>query len=109
MPILNVFLLQSLPDDVPMYELKDYLEMVIRTNLADQHERKIMMGLLQAEATRLQVAVDTEKKKCFELNEATVCPECKKRFANQTAFVRYPNGQVVHLSCYDRCLEASQQ
>jgi len=101
--------LQYLPDDVPVHELKTYLEMVIRTDLAEQHQRKIMMGLLQSESTRLQSAVDIERKKCFELNETTVCPECKKRFANQTAFVRYPNGQVVHLSCYDRCLKASQK
>ncbi|XP_034475651.1 vam6/Vps39-like protein [Drosophila innubila] len=115
--LLNVYtvkiepikILEYLPDDVPVHELKTYLEMVIRTDLAEQHQRKIMMGLLQSEAKRLQSAVDIEKKKCFELNEATVCPECKKRFANQTAFVRYPNGQVVHLSCYDRCLKASQQ
>lgn len=102
-------ILEYLPDDVPMLELKNYLEMVIRTDLAEQHQRKIMIGLLRSEATRLEVAVDKERKKCFELNESTVCPECKKRIANQTAFVRYPNGQLVHLSCYDRSLAASQQ
>ncbi|KAH8419148.1 hypothetical protein KR222_006707 [Zaprionus bogoriensis] len=101
--------LECLPDAVPMSELKNYLDTVIRTQMAEQHQRQIMKGMLQAEATRLDAAIEKERQKCFEVNEQTVCPECKKRFANQTAFVRYPNGQVVHMSCYDRCLKASQK
>ncbi|XP_060649828.1 vam6/Vps39-like protein [Drosophila nasuta] len=100
--------LESLPDDMDSSEVKYYLETVIRTQMAEQHERQIMIGLLRAEATRLKTAVDKEMNKSFILNESTVCPECKKRFANQTAFVRYPNGQMVHLSCYDRSIATNQ-
>ncbi|XP_062126345.1 vam6/Vps39-like protein [Drosophila sulfurigaster albostrigata] len=100
--------LESLPDDMDSSEVKYYLETVIRTQMAEQHERQIMIGLLRAEAARLKTAVDKEMNKSFILNESTVCPECKKRFANQTAFVRYPNGQMVHLSCYDRSIASNQ-
>lgn len=30
-----------------------------------------------------------------------VCPVCKKRFGNQSAFVRFPNGDIVHYKCQD--------
>lgn len=92
-----------------MHELKNYFETVVRTQMAESHQRQIMRGLLQAEAARLEAAIEQEKSKSFEMNESTVCPECKKRFANQTAFVRYPDGQIVHLSCYDRVVSATQQ
>ncbi|XP_017845432.1 vam6/Vps39-like protein [Drosophila busckii] len=100
--------LEYLPDDVPLYELKNYMETVARKQLADSHQRQIMRGLLQAEVAHQEEQIEKLKKQSFELNEFSVCPECKKRFANQTAFVRYPTGKVVHLSCYDRALEASQ-
>ncbi|EDV92920.1 vam6/Vps39-like protein [Drosophila grimshawi] len=102
-------ILEYLPDDVLMSELKNYLETVVRTQLAERHQRQVMRGLLQAEAARLQGAIGHEKKKSFEMNELTMCPVCKKRFANETAFVRYPNGRVVHLSCYDRAMKKPQQ
>lgn len=92
-----------------MHELKHYFETVARTLMNESHQRQVMRGLLKAEAARLQAAVAKEKKKSFEINESTVCPECRKRFTNQTAFVRYPDGQVVHLSCYDRVVSATQQ
>lgn len=99
--------MQCLPDNVPMSELKDYFDTVLRTQMAEEHQRQIMKGLLEAEATRLDAAIEKERQKSFEVNDSTVCPECKKKF--QTAFVRYPNGQVVHMSCYDRRLKASQK
>ncbi|XP_064549441.1 vam6/Vps39-like protein [Drosophila montana] len=102
-------ILEYLPDDIYMHELKNYFETVVRTQMAESHQRQIMRGLLQAEAARLDAAIEQEKRKSFEMNESTVCPECKKRFANQSAFVRYPDGQVVHLSCYDRVMSETQQ
>ncbi|KAH8360113.1 hypothetical protein KR093_010845 [Drosophila rubida] len=103
-----VKILEYMPDDMDSSELKFYLETVIRTQIAEKHERQIMIGLLRAEASRLQTEIDKEKKKSFELNDTTLCPECKKRFVNQTAFVRYPNGQIVHLSCYDRSVASAK-
>ena len=36
------------------------------------------------------------------LTEMKVCPVCKKKFSNQSAFARYPNGDIVHYSCQDK-------
>ncbi|XP_017874456.1 PREDICTED: vam6/Vps39-like protein isoform X1 [Drosophila arizonae] len=102
-------IIEYLPDDIYMHELKNYFETVARTQMNESHQRKIIRGLLQAEAARLRASLAKEKNKSFEINESTLCPECRKRFTNETALVRYPNGQVVHLSCYDRVVSATQQ
>ncbi|XP_068156071.1 vam6/Vps39-like protein [Drosophila tropicalis] len=100
---------QYLPDDMSLKQLQNYLEISIRTQLADKHQRQMMIGLLEAESNRLQSELKNQKQIAFELNEFSVCPECKKRFSSQSAFVRYPNGQVVHLSCHDRSARAALQ
>ncbi|EDW95878.1 vam6/Vps39-like protein [Drosophila yakuba] len=100
---------EHLPDDLPMPQLEKYLEKSIRKKMADKHEMQMMCGLLEAEATRLENALEAQRDISFELNESSVCSECKKRFQTQSAFVRYPNGQIVHLSCHDRIARAAAQ
>ncbi|XP_017034400.1 vam6/Vps39-like protein [Drosophila kikkawai] len=100
---------EHLPDDMPMPQLEKYLDKSIRKKLADKHQMQMMCGLLEAEANRLEVALQAQRNISFELNEFSVCPECKKRFPSQSAFVRYPNGQIVHLSCHDRSARAAAQ
>ena len=82
------------------------METVLRKQMAQRHQTKITIGLLQAEASRLQEAIKMEESKCVEMTENTLCPDCKKRFTSQSAFVRYPNGDVVHLSCYSRKMQS---
>uniref|UniRef100_A0A1I8Q852 CNH domain-containing protein n=1 Tax=Stomoxys calcitrans TaxID=35570 RepID=A0A1I8Q852_STOCA len=91
-----------LPDDMPVYKMLNYLDTVIRTKTAHEHHMEIKKALLQAEIRRCTELVQEQQNISFELNEFTTCPECKKRFANQSAFVRYPNGEIVHLSCHDK-------
>ncbi|KAI8045055.1 vam6/Vps39-like protein [Drosophila gunungcola] len=100
---------EHLPDDMPMPQLEKYLEKSIRKKLADKHQMQMMCGLLESEATRLESAVEAQRGISFELNEFSVCPECRKRLPSQSAFVRYPNGQIVHLSCHDRIARAAAQ
>lgn len=101
--------MQHLPDDLPMPQLDTYLNKSIRKKLSDKHQMQMMCGLLEAEANRLEIELEAQRNISFELNEFSVCPECKKRFPSQSAFVRYPNGQIVHLSCHDRIARAAAQ
>ncbi|KAH8382910.1 hypothetical protein KR009_005771 [Drosophila setifemur] len=98
---------QHLPNDMPMLQLEQYLDKSMRKKLADKHQLQMMCALLKAEARRLDAELEAKRNISFELNEYSVCPECKKRFPSQSAFVRYPNGQIVHLSCHDRIARAA--
>ncbi|XP_016951341.1 vam6/Vps39-like protein [Drosophila biarmipes] len=100
---------EYLPDEMPMSQLEKYLEKSIRKKMADKHQMQMMCGLLEAESNRLEAALQAQQNISFELNEFSVCPECKKRFPSQSAFVRYPNGQIVHLSCHARIAKAAGQ
>ncbi|BFF89286.1 vam6/Vps39-like protein [Drosophila madeirensis] len=100
---------EFLPADMPMHLLEKYMGKAVRQKLADKHHMQMMCGLLEAESNRLEAALQAKRAISFELNENSVCPECKKRFPSQSAFVRYPNGQIVHLSCHDRLARAAAQ
>ncbi|XP_067624404.1 vam6/Vps39-like protein [Eurosta solidaginis] len=89
-----------LPDEMPASSIWNYLEVVLRTELMEEHEHEITVALLKAEIQRIRREIQAEEKKYVILTEFTVCPQCKKRFTNPPAFVRYPNGEVVHLSCH---------
>lgn len=87
---------------MPLHRLRNYMETVLRTQMTRKHHDQIMQGLLAAECARVQEQIRQYEKKSVTITEFTVCPECKKRFTNQGAFVYYPNGEVVHLSCHDK-------
>lgn len=38
----------------------------------------------------------------FLITELTICAVCKRKFSNQSAFVRLPTGDLVHISCQER-------
>ncbi|KAM7360062.1 vacuolar protein sorting 39 [Cochliomyia hominivorax] len=96
-----------LPKDIPVYRIQNYLDTVIRQKMAKRNEMTIKRSLLEARLRRVTEAVLEQQKIYFEMTEFSVCPECKKRFPNQSAFVRYPNGDVVHLSCHDKRVMAA--
>ncbi|XP_053957828.1 vam6/Vps39-like protein isoform X1 [Anastrepha ludens] len=96
-----------LPDDMPVQSIWNYLEIVLRTEIAEQHENEVMARLLKSEIQRVRSEIHAEENKSVVLTEFTVCPHCKKRFTNPPAFVRYPNGEVVHLSCHDKYVQSS--
>ncbi|KNC27078.1 hypothetical protein FF38_10779 [Lucilia cuprina] len=96
-----------LPKDLPVYRIQHYLDTVLRQKMATRSQLEIKKGLLEARLKRCTELVLEQQNIHFELNEFSVCPECKKRFANQSAFVRYPNGNVVHLSCHDKKVMAA--
>lgn len=77
--------------------------------LADKHQSQIMCGLLEAELNRLEKEVQAKENTSFEVNEFTLCSDCEKPFNIPRRFVRFPNGDIVHLSCYDRLAQEAGQ
>ncbi|KAL9890338.1 vacuolar protein sorting 39 isoform 1-T1 [Glossina fuscipes fuscipes] len=96
-----------LPKDMPLHRLQNYLDTVLRTQMAESHHLEMKKALLTAEISRVEGLIRDQQNISFEINEFSVCPECRKRFTNQSVFVRYPNGDVVHLSCHDKRVMAS--
>ncbi|KAJ8976029.1 hypothetical protein NQ317_003570 [Molorchus minor] len=91
--------LAILPDDVPVSRVQTFLSTALHRVIQDRRRVQLMEGLLYAEylqCKELQMALRSQHVVVTELN---VCPVCKKRFGNQSALVRYPNGDVVHYSC----------
>ncbi|XP_045499853.1 vam6/Vps39-like protein [Colias croceus] len=91
--------LSVLPDGVPLGRLKSFLESALDSQLTLKRRTQVLKGLLYAEHTQVQEMKQYHESKSIVINDYNVCPVCKKRFGNQSAFVRYPNGDIVHYSC----------
>ncbi|XP_050677422.1 vam6/Vps39-like protein [Leptidea sinapis] len=91
--------LSVLPDSVPLSRLKSFLECALETQLTTKRRTQLLKGLLYAEHTQVQEMKRFHESQSIIINDYNICPVCKKRFGNQSAFVRYPNGDIVHYSC----------
>ncbi|XP_063538558.1 vam6/Vps39-like protein [Cydia strobilella] len=91
--------LSVLPDSVPLARLKHFLESAVDNQLTLKRRTQVLKGLLYAEHLQVQELKQYHESKSVVINDYNVCPVCKKRFGNQSAFVRYPNGDIVHYSC----------
>lgn len=94
--------LKILPDDIPIWRLKTFLELALRNQLERKRKTQVLKGLYSAENLQVQ-----EQRRYYESHSAlitdfSVCLVCSKKFGNQSAFVRYPNGDVVHFSCQSK-------
>ncbi|XP_041981477.1 vam6/Vps39-like protein [Aricia agestis] len=91
--------LSVLPDEVPLSRLKHFLSHALSNQLTVKRRTQVLKGLLYAEHTQVQEMKRYHESKSLVINDYNVCGVCKKRFGNQSAFVRYPTGEVVHYSC----------
>lgn len=91
--------LSVLPDSVPLIRLKHFLESALDGQLTLKRRMQILKGLLYAEHTQVQELKHFHEGKSIVIDKFDVCPVCKKRFGNQSAVIRYPNGDIVHYSC----------
>ncbi|KAL2716858.1 vam6/Vps39-like protein [Vespula squamosa] len=94
--------LEILPDTVPIGRIKRFLEVSLQNNLNTRRETQVLKGLLYAEHLQVQEQRMHYESQSVLMTEFNICPVCKKRFGNQSAFARYPNGDIVHYSCQDR-------
>ncbi|KAL0117844.1 hypothetical protein PUN28_008917 [Cardiocondyla obscurior] len=94
--------LEVLPDSVPIGRIKHFLEVSLQNNLNAKRKTQVLKGLLYAEHLQVQEQRMHYESQSVLMTEFNICPVCKKRFGNQSAFARYPNGDIVHYSCQDR-------
>nr|XP_012223795.1 PREDICTED: vam6/Vps39-like protein [Linepithema humile] len=94
--------LEVLPDSVPIGRIKHFLEVSLQNNLNARRRTQVLKGLLYAEHLQVQEQRMHYESQSVLMTEYNICPVCKKRFGNQSAFARYPNGDIVHYSCQDR-------
>ncbi|XP_069359986.1 vam6/Vps39-like protein [Maniola hyperantus] len=91
--------LSVLPDGVPLGRLKCFLESALESQLTLKRRTQVLKGLLYAEHLQVQEVKHFHESQKIVIHDYDLCPVCKKRFGNQSAFVRYPNGDIVHYSC----------
>nr|XP_023015227.1 vam6/Vps39-like protein isoform X1 [Leptinotarsa decemlineata] len=96
--------LAILPDSVPVSRINKFLSIALQRVIKERRNMQLMKGLLYAEHLQCQEVKLALQSQHVLVTEMNVCPVCKKRFGNQSALVRYPNGDVVHYSCQERKL-----
>lgn len=94
--------LQILPNDIPVVRLRPFLEIALHHSLELRRNNQVLKGLLYASNLQLQEQRMHLESRSVLVSEFSVCPVCSKKFTNQSAFVRHPNGTIVHYSCRDR-------
>lgn len=98
--------LQILPDNIPLVRLRCFLESALHHSLERRRKNQILKGLLYAENLQFQEQRMHLESTSVIIEEYSICPVCVKKFTNQSAFVRYPDGKIVHYSCQERKKEA---
>ncbi|XP_050307701.1 vam6/Vps39-like protein isoform X3 [Anthonomus grandis grandis] len=100
-PRMNpVEVLATLPDDIPVSRIHRFLSVALHKVLQERRKQELLKGLLYAEHLQCQELKLNLQSQHVLITELNVCPVCKKRFANQAALIRYPNGDVVHYACH---------
>lgn len=100
---LNPFpVLSILPNDIPIVRLRPFLETALHHSLERRRNNQLLKGLLYASNLQLQEKRMHVEARSVLVSEFSVCPICSRKFTNQSAFVRHPNGTIVHYSCRDR-------
>lgn len=94
--------LQILPDNIPLVRLRTFLETALHNSLERRRNNQILKGLLYAENLQFQEQRMHLESKSVVISEISICPVCMKKFTNQSAFVRYPDGKIVHFSCQEK-------
>ena len=91
--------LNLLPSDIPIYEMFEYFEAVLRHLSEKKRNNQVISQLLRSE--NLQVREDKihETSPPIKIDEDTDCPVCGRSITGSSAFAHYPNGTVVHFGC----------
>lgn len=93
------FLLQILPDNIPLTRLKKFLEVSLHNQLEEKRKYQMLKGLYESQNLQLKQQNMVCESKSFVITELTLCAVCKKKFNNQSAFIRQPNGDLIHIFC----------
>ncbi|XP_071441568.1 vam6/Vps39-like protein [Hetaerina americana] len=94
--------LSVLPDEVPLWKVRRFVDTSLHNVLNERRNAEVLRGLLAAEHIQVKESKLYHESQSIVMTDFNVCPVCKKRFGNQSAFARYPNGDIVHYSCQER-------
>ncbi|EFX65321.1 hypothetical protein DAPPUDRAFT_219389 [Daphnia pulex] len=96
--------LQILPASIPLSELKRFLQRSLESFASQRRELQLLRGLLYAEHLQVhEQRIECQNQKVV-ITESNICHVCKKRFGNQSAFVRCSSGEIVHFSCQEKLI-----
>lgn len=92
-------IIKLMPSTIPLYRLKNFLEASMHFCLEKKRRVQALKGLYYAVNLQLQEQRIQLESRHFNLTELSTCASCKKKFSNQSAFLRLPDGTVEHYSC----------
>ncbi|CAO1435563.1 unnamed protein product [Diamesa tonsa] len=92
--------LAILPDKIPIIRLKTFLEVALHYQLEQKRKTQMLKGLHYSENLQIhEQKMHLESRKVL-VTELSICSVCNRKFSNQSAFVRLPNGgDIIHISC----------
>lgn len=82
-----------------MERIKRFLAESLREQINQKRKYQMLKGLYYAENIMCREQNLSRESRNFAINEFTFCAICKRKFTNQSAFVRLPNNEILHISC----------
>lgn len=93
--------LSIMPNEIRIVDIRAYLDRVLQANSAKRRSCQIVRSLLYAEHLQVEEQRILHQGQKIVITELNNCIACKKRIGN-SAFARFPNGDIVHYSCRDK-------
>lgn len=92
----------ELPNDFDLIHLKDYLSAIMKRKLQESHENEMFRQLVMSKFYQVQKTwIELQQANKIIIDDQTICQVCSKKIG-LSAFVRFPNLDLVHYSCKDR-------
>jgi Vam6/Vps39-like protein vacuolar protein sorting-associated protein 39 len=85
-----------------LLRLQKFLEISLHNQLQQKRKMQILKGLYYSENIQKREQNMSCESRSFLITELTLCAVCKRKFMNQSAFLRLPNSELVHISCQER-------
>lgn len=94
--------INELPNDFDLIQLKNYLSSTLKCKLQASHEKEMFRQLVMSKFYQVQKTwIQLQQANKIVIDDSTVCQVCNKKIG-LSAFVRFPNLDLVHYSCKDR-------
>lgn len=93
--------LEILPNNIPLKELRTFLEHILQEKIGRKRSNQVLKGLLYAEQLQVHEQRINYQSQKIVITDLNNCVECNKRIG-VSAFAQYPNGSIVHLYCHDK-------
>lgn len=105
--IPSVAALESLPSETPLQALWPYFEKLLCHTTHTLRDEQITKQLLKSEYYAVKEEHLLASRGRVVCDNNTNCSKCNKKLGN-SAFARYPNGQIVHYVCHQLSLQGQQ-